>query len=569
MIDFDFAANEIVSNSICTALCIDNALEEPYVYVENPSESCFKLPKELYESFKEKNCVLDFHKYVDFNKWEFNKDRILKNKDLLILDWQLTNGDPPFKDTLEILLESVKTDSLPFIYIYTEKTDLSEVSLHINSYFSGITFDDLKQKYELLCDKLEDLPELEDINEFLGRIRNILREIIFHPDRSNEVRKEIFGVFNDILKSEMEPEQIGKNYDEFLEIGKHVFGCDENDYFLKYLGLFLNNGTFRKEPVLDIRIIPIENEENTFLIHNTLVKIATKNMAYSKETPHDVVSAEQVYSDFSQMICRRPRNFLALLGLELRNLYRDSSSIIGKDINEINELAFFHHQESLEIADDGAFYEFLSNIWKDEVSSFLLNQKPLLFSVLNDYKTKNEIETKLEGFRRNSDNVIQNLAKLNYYYSILRINQDKSRKIRFGDMFSIAYVDIAASPIDNEYLLCITPHCECLRPNKINNGFYFVIGTEITLSNGLKQGDTGFISYIKTEKGIICIEWKTRPFTIYIPDNNIIDPIECVFSGEKITLRYLTCQKENYTQRIANESFSSASKVGIDLAKIE
>ena len=185
------------------------------------------------------------------------------------------------------------------------------------------------------------------------------------------------------------------------------------------------------------------------------------------------------------------------------------------------------------------------------------------------YKAKNEIETELIGFRNNSDNVIQNLAKLNYYYSILRINQDKSRKIRFGDIFSIAYVDIATSSIDNKYLLCITPHCDCLRPDKINNGFHFVIGTEISLNNGLKKGDAGFISYIKAEKGIICIEWKTSPFTIYIPDNKIIDPIECDFSGEKMAIRYLTCQKENYTQRIANESFSIASRVGIDLAKIE
>ena len=131
----------------------------------------------------------------------------------------------------------------------------------------------------------------------------------------------------------------------------------------------------------------------------------------------------------------------------------------------------------------------------------------------------------------------------------------------------MAYVDIATSPVDNEYLLCITPHCDCLRPDKINNGFYFVIGTEINLPTGLKKGDTGFISYIKTEKGIICIEWKKSPFTIYIPDNNISNPIECDFSGKKIALKYLTCQKENYTQRIANESFSSASRVGINLAK--
>ncbi len=67
------------------------------------------------------------------------------------------------------------------------------------------------------------------------------------------------------------------------------------------------------------------------------------------------------------------------------------------------------------------FHEFLFNIWKDEVSSFLQDKNPLLFSELNDYRIKNEIDKKLITFSKNSDDVIRNLAKLNYYYSVLRI----------------------------------------------------------------------------------------------------------------------------------------------------
>ncbi|HWQ47741.1 MAG TPA: hypothetical protein VN414_02120, partial [Methanosarcina sp.] len=145
------------------------------------------------------------------------------------------------------------------------------------------------------------------------------------------------------------------------------------------------------------------------------------------------------------------------------------------------------------------------------------------------------------------------------------------RKIRFGDIFSIGDIKPDSLPTgeENSYLLCITAHCDCLYPNKISNCFHFVGGKEITLNEGLKKGDEGFISYIKSEKRFVCIKWDTAPFTIYIPpdNNNITKIIESSFSEKRISMKHLTCLNENHAQRIANESFSWANRVGINFAK--
>lgn len=576
--DFDSVAKRIVSDSICSAICIDNAFSEPYTHTENPEDLNFKTPKELYESFREQNCVMDIYKYVDFESWESKRESILKNKDLLILDWELLpKGDPPFKDALEILLEAVKKDSLPFIYIYTQEIDLDKVVLNISSYFSGNSLEELRGKYESLCDRLEDLQEVENADELLRNMKKKFRKIVIGREKVRAIKGDIFNHF----KKALESDNIGNFHEKFFNIGKEVLECENDSKLLRSLALLLYNGYFRKTPVPEIDIRSIEDEKYVYLIHNTLVKISTKRIP-TTEYRTDVVSPKEVFSEFSKTVWKRPQNFLALLGLEMRNLYRDSSSVIGKDINEIDENAFFYRQELLESEEKDRFHEFLKNIWKEEVSSFLLEQEPLLFSVLDDYKAKNEINEKIKSLDRSS--LLGPLSELNYYYSIIRSKQRNSRKIRFGDIFSIEYnkEEMQSSEnnkadeenaSNNDYLfyLCITSKCDCIRPNKIKNSLYFVGGNKIGLSEGLKEGDSGFISFVKEKKKTICIKWNLTPFTIHIPikDNEINRPIKCIFAGKKIILNHLTFQKEDYTQRIANESFRWANRVGIDFAKID
>ena len=567
--DFDTVAKEIVRDSICSAVCVDNAFEEPYTPTEDPEKDSFKIPKELYESFKAQNCILDIYKYVDLNDWENKKENILRNKDLLILDWELTDGDPPYKDALEILLEAVRTESLPFVYIYTQDIDLNKVVLNICAYFSGISSEDLRRKYESLCDKLEELPEVEDAGKLLRGMNEKCKEILIHSDKSKVIRKEIFEYLQ--REQEIDSKEAGRFFVQLCNIGKDVFATNTHDDFLKFLGIFLNPSQLREKTVSDIDIHPVKDEEYAFLIHNTIVKISTKKLSTTEGIKSDVVSPEEVYSDLSRTIWKRPSNFLALLGLEMRNLYRDRFSIIGKDLNEIDEIAFFKHQKSFEDTDEQErFYEFLKNIWKEELSSFLLDQSPALFSVLDEYKNRNDIEDGLEKLQTKPENFIDDLSKLNYYYSILRFDWKNPRKIRFGDIFSITFEKNGDSEEDYSYLLCITSHCDCLRPQKVEDSLNFVSGKKLKLKKGLKIGDSGCISYIKANEEIVCIEWRKIPFTIHIAPNgnDISKPIKCIFSGRDITLDYLATQKENYTQRIANAAFSYASRVGIELVRL-
>jgi len=585
---FDKVTKSIVSESICTAVFIDNDLKEPYTIVENFSDINFKLSKQMYESFKKQNCLLDFYRYENGSKWDKDKEYILKNKDLIILDWELTDGSLKFTDSLKVLLDSVLTDSLPFVYIYTQDSELEKIVYNILSYFSGHSLKEVQKKTDLFIEKLEYFPEeipkelkekypileeldassfFSDSKKFCIDVANISKPLLMNPEKKKEIKLEILEHIEKEL--DLERTHSGKLCNLFFDFGMKIFGCQTDKDFLKVMTLFLEKSYFPEDPVVNVNVFPIENEKYTYLMHNTLVKISSKNLRNDYTKP-DAVIAENVYSEFSKTICGRPRNFLALLGLEMRNLYRRNASVIGKDINEIDELAFFYHQENTCEGADSDFYDFLKNMYKEELSSFLLDQNPSLFNVLTDYKKENSINEKLQAFRKNSTELLPNLAKLNYYYSVQRIKHDQPRKIRFGDIFSIDFIkESLPTGEKNSYLLCITAHCDCLRPNKINDCFHFVGGKKITLNEGLEKGDTGFVSYIKSEEELVCIEWDTSPFTIYIPpDNNkITKVIESYFSGKEISIKHITCLNENHTQRIANESFSWANRVGINFAK--
>lgn len=128
--------------------------------------------------------------------------------------------------------------------------------------------------------------------------------------------------------------------------------------------------------------------------------------------------------------------------------------------------------------------------------------------------------------------------------------------MRFGDIF------FEEKTI--EYFMCITPHCDCVKPEKIESNYYFVKGAVATNISAVKHAETGHYSFLYFNNSVISIEWETRPFTVHVKKNDI-NKMTFNYSGVVKKPVFRTTQKENFTQRISNESFGYGYRVGIDL----
>lgn len=557
---FESVAEEIVRNSIRSAVCVDNAFVEPYS--DRTDGDDYETPQLLFESFRKEKCNLDIYRYIDSEKWEKDKYHVLKNHDLLILDWELV-GDPPFRDSLKILWEAVELSSLSFVLIYTQQPDLSLIELNIRSNF-GKSFENRKvrkDQYEEFCNELEEKTDIDDSDELFESVSSDCKDLILaRGDRKPIIKKLIRRI-----KEHLGPGEFKSFMAAFINAGKKFLGTQEVEEIFEFIGFYLGNTMINKNGK-SRRVSPIEDEERSFVVNNTTISIFVKEKTATPEGEY-VISPNNVYRKFAEIFYRRPRNFMALLSLEMKNLYLENSSIIGKELFDIDEDAFFHHQKNLDSEDD--FYNFLMNCWKDQFSAFYLPRNPKLFSVLEEYKNSSGYSGEIPVNEEDLTRLRENLAKLNYYYSFLQTDRKEGDKIRFGDVFSLSNNEDGTE--FKGFALCVTPHCDCLHPENIKDTFYFVYGSKTELKEGLQSAEDGFYSFLFLDKKPICIRWKMKPSTLHIstPLNKISLSIKVKHRESDNYMIYKATQKENYTQRIANEAFSKASRVGIELAGLK
>lgn len=552
---FENVSTGIIKDSISSAIYIDDKILLPYE--EKNGSSSLESPSDLYSSFRKNYCSLDFVRFTgpidDISKTVFY------NRDLLIMDWHLDSAnDENLAPSFHVLEQAVLHKNLHFCVIYTseEKAALSEkIIYNIASYFSGLTKKSSENARIQFAEVLDNTGlSQQEINKLKSDFVGLLIQLAFaiRPSpEEKEIMKSLINlakkIFGDVPRC-----------NEFVE-GLSLGGSSLTENLIA-LGFALNENLTPEVPIrYDLSLPP---DKLTIRIKNLFVKVFSKK----------AVEGDSLYDEFKRSLISESNIFLTLLGLEIRSRFRESSAFISRELEGINHLAFFYHKNSHFENQDELFNEFLKDIWKDQIASFLLEHDISLFRVLEEYKAEYDIDAKLQGFKYESKESREALARLNFVYNRLAIKRKENDQLRFGDVF---YFEIESV---KTFLMCLTPHCDCLRPGKIKNMFFFVEGKEISESDAIKKGDGDYISYIKDKQSkFICIDWTMgaddcKPFTLYIEDNRMKTEeklIETNLFGQKRSLTYIATIKENYAQRVANKAFFYPLRVGIDFASFQ
>ena len=569
--NFDSVAKTIVANSIRSAICIDDEFVEPYEEKRGRVKDINK-PKELLKSFKKGNCSLDIYTYESYGKLKEESEFVFTNRDLMILDWQLSQEDLKFEDALDVLKDAVETPSLSFVLIYTQEPNLAGIEMEIRSFFNQKIRDaDERDKlYESLMDRLDEkfffIEHNDDVPESAGTffenriIKEAFRDFVLSEPSDEAIKK-----FKTELRDFFSDQQTGGKFLKLFETSvKELYNCNNLFEGCEQME-FRNSSTFipRKEYPSPPYCNKIHGQPNALWVNNTYITIFHKGD----------LDPTNVYGKFSELLCSRPGNIQTLIALEMKNNFKENSGKVGKDLLAVDERAFFHHRNNLPGKEE--FFDFIRNIWKHQVASFHLNSDSEVFGVLDEYISNNRIDEKLEKISEghNRDEFLKELAKLNYQYSFHHPPRKDGDYIRFGDIFSSG--KNKENNDSRRYLLNITAHCYCLRPEKIKNKFFFVSGEEMPLKSALeKVDDEKFcFSFFYREIEPVCISWETKPFTIFIPENKRLfqknKPIKVKNGSDTESLFYEGTLLENYTQRIANRAFAHAARVGVELAKFD
>ncbi|WP_157371908.1 response regulator receiver domain [Vibrio sp. MEBiC08052] len=561
---FSQVAKEIITNTINAAYCIDDEFVEPFT--EPHENSDIDTTRDLYRAFQNKNCALDIGRFQGIEYWQEQQKKNLKTKDLLVLDWELSTEVPKYEPALKILHDAIQTDTLPFVCIYTNAGSLSDVEDKLIAYFCNPLAEEQGNIEELKDTFTEKVDELLGQDYYFGEEE--LSWLIGLSDKAFDAHKHKSK--QELLHKEIKRAIHQKQDDLGRDLFRALKTASREIFSLELCDLLLGLNIVGKGELstvlpekIDVDIFETQNNIHCLLVDSTVVMVLHKSKDVQKEA---AVSADDLFGKIAEIVHDRPNNFMSLLSLEYRNFYRDNAKSLGKELNQVKDDAFFWHQRSVSLnpGDDQEFEAFLKEFWRSALSGNWDSFRPEMLNVLNEYKKIKNIDNSLASHAQNQGKALESdLAFLNKKYSILRLKPECSDRLHFGDILKGG----------DKFYLCITAHCDCLRPDKIRDNYMFIeSANKRSLTKGLQAGDTDYHSFIRDLDGnLINIEWRARPFTIYIPKDkiNTEGEIPVNISGRKLSFRYVCTQKENYTQRIANHTYSFANRVGINFANLK
>lgn len=530
---YEEKAFEIIKNSIKSAIFID---EKARAFFQKEDELKGEIEEELsvklYENLKINGISLDIHKYqLNDEKNEALKNHLFEDRDLILLDWNL-DGKSGEEYSLKLLEDIVKRPHIHFCAIYTSEKgdDLDNVFFNLLSYFSNENED----YYTVLKENIQSIDGIDKIESDLHNI----------------------NVYRDDQKS---IEAMIKLFKENSEVVNEIFTfTDKKDKKCSFIKASISLMNTYKSEVKNPCPSFVSFENKTIVIDNTIITLLNK----SDNNP------DILLKNLSRQIISHNTSFTQLLGLEMQTIFSKSSAFIDQNLLHFTKDALLFHRENYKKDQLQHFFpEFIKEIMLEKAS---LNLRNVPISLLED----DFLDVENNGVIPNDNE----LVAMNIFYNSTKLKNDN--KLNFGDVFK--------KEGKEEYYICITALCDCLRPEKINNSFFFAKGEPIKSNDALKLGDTAFISYLSKKQIVKWTDVNTliekdhhkfspvyiKPLQFSVVDTQFNQDREILFNflksdGEKDSFKaeYITTIKSNYTQRIANHAFSYPIRVGVDFVK--
>lgn len=515
----------IVKQSIRNVICIDDGLLEPYCGEGDALKVDFS--KEMFDGISNTcQCSVTMVQYKGDETERLIEEK-LNEKDLMILDWELT-ATGQIKKPLKVI-DSALNKNIPYICIYTNSKDLKEISDHIEKYYSGYNVQ--------MAENAAEIWEKEGLmkEEFIDDIKRCFEDKANIPKLLKKVQE---------LCPEIDTSSC--NYRK-IENWIPVYLKWEN-YLLPEETKFIAKRVDGKDTVLNV--------------DGKMIFVFSKKK--SDDDTDKAISPEQIVPAIAESMVLKPNSIMDCIWLYYSNCYCRAVYKRPQFFKDISYEGFAYHVGKIVESEDMELESFFKEIFNEELLDILNSQ---------DISIPAGIVDKILEDNRNNINraCYRDLVKLNERLTINRRYSECEHKIAFGDVF---YCIDAESGLC-EYWLCITAKCDCARPEeKIRNNYIFIGGRYVGDSVALTQAEIDYYSFINAlepdRENPICIQWGSKINSIYIEQNVVIRGKEIVgnLKGVEKHFVYLGNVKENYAQRMANMAFSNGNRVGVSLAKL-
>jgi len=519
-----YAYEKIVQDSLQHIACIDDDFIDPYVCAGETDEEKQKFTQAMYINLKDR---CDGH--VELQRYyggidDGRLDKCMRNKDLLVLDWELAGGND--KPVLEIIAQAVNLQ-VPFICIYTNRPDVENIYPVICDYFSGYT----NLLVEEACNRWMDAGVFED--EFKADVMDLF----------TGSGKKLYE-----LKSRFKEES-----EETIEVLKKL-GYDKKESWHP-LCLKWKKAVLPDEPLP--RASNLSNE--AAIIDGKIIICLSKSGSGADKS----VRIDELISSIASHITNVPNSIFDIVWLNYTNSLRKVLQARTNLFSGIDSRALGYFARGLLNQSAVIFDDFMKGLYRDEIMDCLGGQKVCLPECIIE-------NIKKEYSAIVPHNYARQLVELNEKITVNHLYSGVRHKVDFGDIF------VVDQEGENEsFWLCVTAKCECLWEHKIDNNYLFVKGERMKReSAALKEAESEFRSFVKYNNAIVAIEWNRKLRSVYIKSGeNVINGIGATimgnYHGNNLNYTYICNLKENYAQRMANGAFSEGNKVGITLAQIK